>query len=247
MEGWVSIYRSLTDKDLWLKEKFTKGQAWVDLIMLANHKDGFVWKRGNKVNVKRGQVGWSELALSARWRWSRNKTTRFLKWLENEQQIIQQRSRITTLITVVNYDKYQNGGKKMIQQKIQQKDNRTSKTIQQKNINNNDNKRNNGKNNIYTEILDFWNSREIVQHKSMDDTTRGKTNSLLEEGYTLVDIKKAIHNYSVILFDDQYYFKYRWTLKDFLQRGFEKFKSAEVAHLNYLRKELRDDEEGSRR
>jgi len=129
VEGWVSIYRKLATSNLWLKQKFTKGQAWVDLIILANHKDSVIEKRGNQITIKRGQVGWSELALSTRWKWSRNKTTRFLKWLENEKQIIQQRTRITTIITIVNYEDYQNPKNKMKQQKIQQKDNRSLKTI----------------------------------------------------------------------------------------------------------------------
>ena len=107
MEGWVSIYRQLASRDLWLKQKFTRGQAWVDLIILANHKDGFIWKRSNKIDIKRGQVGWSELALSIRWKWSRSKTKRFLKWLENETQIVQNRKRLTTIITIINYKKYQ--------------------------------------------------------------------------------------------------------------------------------------------
>ena len=86
MEGWVAIYRKLVCSNLWLKQKFTKGQAWVDLIILANHKDSVIEKRGNQITIKRGQVGWSELALSTRWKWSKNKTTEFLKWLKNEEQ-----------------------------------------------------------------------------------------------------------------------------------------------------------------
>ena len=86
VEGWVAIYRKLACSSLWLKQKFTKGQAWIDLIILANHKDGVIEKRGNQIIVIRGQVGWLELALSTRWKWSKNKTTEFLKWLKNEEQ-----------------------------------------------------------------------------------------------------------------------------------------------------------------
>ena len=189
MEGWVSIYRTLATSDLWLKQKFTKGQAWVDLIILANHKDGIVEKRGNQIPIKRGQVGWSELALSIRWRWSRNKTTRFLLWLENEKQVIQQRNRLTTLITIVNYDKYQ---MTMKQQKIQQKDNRTSKTIQQKDTNNNDNKRNNEKNKILcVEIIDYLNEQAGKRFRPINGNTKW-IDARLKEGYVLEDFKKVV-------------------------------------------------------
>jgi len=59
-QGWIKLHRKLTDNPLWLKEPFTAGQAWVDLILLANHKSGVIWKRGIMISVKRGQVGHSE-------------------------------------------------------------------------------------------------------------------------------------------------------------------------------------------
>jgi hypothetical protein len=54
--------------------------------------------------------------------------------------------------------------------------------------------------------------------------------------YSLLDeIKDAIHNYDFILNSKEHWFNYRWTLKDFLQRGLEKFKDADVAYDNYLK------------
>jgi hypothetical protein len=106
-EGYVKIWRKLQDNPMWLTEKFTRGQAWIDLIMLANHKDGFIRKRGLKVPVKRGEVGWSELALAERWQWSRGKVRRFLKELKMVQQIGHQKNNVTSLINLLNYDDYQ--------------------------------------------------------------------------------------------------------------------------------------------
>jgi hypothetical protein len=97
---------------LWTEEPFSRGQAWVDLILLANHRDGFFRVRGQRVEVKRGQVGWSETSLSARWHWSRGKVRRFLAELESKsvQQIEQQKNNLTSLITILNYDQYQGDG-----------------------------------------------------------------------------------------------------------------------------------------
>lgn len=93
---------------MWLCEPFTRGQAWVDLIMLANHKEGYIRVRGVRYEVKRGQVGWSEVALAKRWKWSRGKVRRFLQELEeNDSQIVQQKTNVTTLLSIVNYDKFQ--------------------------------------------------------------------------------------------------------------------------------------------
>lgn len=106
--GWFRVYRKLFESDLWLKEPFTRGQAWIDLVGNANHKPGFFWVRGNEVKLKRGQIGWSEITMAKRWGWSRGKVRRFLKWLKTEQQIEQQKLfKLTTIVTISNYDKYQ--------------------------------------------------------------------------------------------------------------------------------------------
>lgn len=107
--GWAKFHRRFLDSDLWLAEPFTKGQAWVDLFILANHADGVSWLRGVEVKVKRGQTARSELTLAKRWKWSRNKVRRFLKWLETKQQIKQQKNNVTSIITILNYEVYQSG------------------------------------------------------------------------------------------------------------------------------------------
>jgi hypothetical protein len=131
--GFVPLYRKIADNPLWLSEPFTRAQAWVDLLIIANHKDNICFIRGNKLKVKRGQVGWAEKNLAARWKWSRGKVARFLKLLENEQQIEQQKSKLTTLITIKNYEHYN----KNEQQNGQQTDNRRTTDGQQTDINKN--------------------------------------------------------------------------------------------------------------
>jgi len=126
-QGYIKLYRQIQDNELWLTEPFTRAQAWIDLIMLANHKRKMFFKRGVEVVVERGQVGYSELALSHRWQWSRGKVNKFLKYLEREQQIEQQKTFVTTLITVLNYEKYQ----QVEQQTGQQNDNRMTAERQQ--------------------------------------------------------------------------------------------------------------------
>ena len=108
-KGWIKLYRQIEDNPYWLSEPFTRAQAWVDLLLLANHKPGHIRVRGIKVEVGRGQVGWSERELAKRWRWSRGKVRRFFSELGSKtvQQIEPQKNNVTTLITIVNYDRYQ--------------------------------------------------------------------------------------------------------------------------------------------
>lgn len=123
-KGWVKLHRCIENNELWFLEPFTKAQAWLDLFLNANHKDGVINIRGNIVNIKRGQIGWSELTMMKRWQWSRDKVRRYLGMLETRQQIIQQKYKyITTIITIIKYEEYQKDDN-TIQQTIQQKDSR---------------------------------------------------------------------------------------------------------------------------
>lgn len=106
--GWVSVHRTLGSSDLWLSEKFTRGQAWIDLIMLANHKTGYIRVAGERVNIERGQCGWSKQKLAQRWRWGEGKVKRFFDEMEEDGRITQKTTNRTTITTICNYSKYQN-------------------------------------------------------------------------------------------------------------------------------------------
>lgn len=101
------VNRELLNSDRWLSEPFTRGQAWVDLFGLAQHTEGFFRVRGIRVNVERGQLAYSQVTLAKRWQWSRDKVRRYLNELETHEDIIQQNNAITTLITIVKYEKWQ--------------------------------------------------------------------------------------------------------------------------------------------
>lgn len=136
MSGWIKLHREILENDFWSCEPFTRGQAWVDLLLLANHKPSFFFKRGNRVDVERGQLGRSEVELSDRWKWSRSKVRKFLKDLEKEQQISITKSTVTQIVTIVKYDEYQS--------EEQQKNNRKTAEEQQKDTYKNEkNKKNN--------------------------------------------------------------------------------------------------------
>lgn len=129
--GWIKIYRKITDNPLYFSEPFTRMQAWIDLLILANHNESFFYVRGNKVVVKRGEVGYSQENLAKRWCWSRWKVNKFLTDLEREQQIVQQKNKVTTLISILKYEDYQ-------QSATTERTTDQQQTVQQTNTNKND-------------------------------------------------------------------------------------------------------------
>ena len=117
MQGWVKIHRDLLDNELWSDKPFTKGQAWVDLLLLANHKDKNVLIGSHTEMVERGSFITSELKLMERWGWGRKKVKLFLNFLESQKMIERNANNKRTAITIVNYGFYQDCDLEKEQQK----------------------------------------------------------------------------------------------------------------------------------
>lgn len=108
--SWVKIDRSIQDNWLWQEKPFSKGQAFIDLILLAQHKDGpFTTRKGELINGKRGYVYRSLNWLAERWGWSDGKVKRYLFQLESQNavKLSKKRGSEKTWIRIVNYSKYQ--------------------------------------------------------------------------------------------------------------------------------------------
>ena len=107
-QGWISLNRELMNHWVWDCE-FSAGQAWVDLLLYANHSPAKIMLKGQLLNINRGQQARSELTLSKSWRWSRNKVRRFLKNLEKDGMVKLESGHLTTVITICNYNSFQSG------------------------------------------------------------------------------------------------------------------------------------------
>jgi hypothetical protein len=137
MDGWIKIYRKMADDQLWLSEPFTRAQAWIDLLILANHSPGVFFIRGNRIDVNRGEVAYSARSLALRWRWSRTKVLAFIDYLKNVQQIEPQKNNVTTLISICNYNEYQNNEPQIEPQKCHRNATEMPQKSQNKNEKNN--------------------------------------------------------------------------------------------------------------
>ena len=98
MEGYLKISRELFTDDLWVEEKFSKAQAFIDLCNLALYKEKTYSIRGIKVEAKPGEVHYSNQKLADRWGWSRGKVLAFLDRLEQEKYIEQHRTPVLTVL-----------------------------------------------------------------------------------------------------------------------------------------------------
>lgn len=134
--GWMPIYRRLQDHWLWDDKPFAKGQAWLDLLLLANHNENEFLFGNQIIKNEVGSFITSELKLADRWGWGRKKVRLFLELLEKDQMIVKKGDNKKTTISIVNYSIYAD----YELAKEQQKNNKgTSKEHQRNTINNNNN------------------------------------------------------------------------------------------------------------
>ena len=109
--NWIKLYRQIFDNDLWQSdEPFDRRSAWIDLILLANHKDGyFINSKGILIKVPRGSHFTSTRVLADRWHWSRGKVDRYLRLLSETGSVTLSVTPSGTLLSLVNYDDFQGG------------------------------------------------------------------------------------------------------------------------------------------
>lgn len=106
-KGFIKVYRDIRDHWVWNEKPFSRGQAWIDLLMMANHEEKTISFDGHPVVVGRGQKVTSLQKLADRWGWSRGKVRRFFDDLESEHMVSTKRDARGTTLTIVNYGFYQ--------------------------------------------------------------------------------------------------------------------------------------------
>lgn len=147
--GYILLHRSLLDNWVWEERVFSKAEAWIDLIFLVNFAEG-THRIGNEIlSVPPGSRYITIKELCERWKWSNTKVTNFLRLLQDDNMIVKNNVKKKTLITLVNWDKYQTKSDKKASEKRRENDEET--------LLNNKGKERNKENNIYSpEFETFW-------------------------------------------------------------------------------------------
>lgn len=119
-DGWIKAWRKLATNKLWLEKPFSKGQAWIDLLMFATQNTHTSIRNGVHVVYEAGYVYESVMGLADRWGWSRPRVYRFLDELKNDgmidfirrtsnrtSNVTQSVTQLVTPIRIVNWELYQ--------------------------------------------------------------------------------------------------------------------------------------------
>ena len=131
MEGWIKLHRQITENEFYFAERFTKSAAWMDLLLMANHNKATLFIRGIEIHLEPGELCYSQLTLSKRWKWNQRTVNKFLKLLENRQMIHNKITRVTTIISILKWNDYQISAEQSAEQNTRQSMNRiqTNKNV----------------------------------------------------------------------------------------------------------------------
>ena len=129
--GWIKLYRSLTENEIWKGEPFSRGQAWVDLLLMVCHEDTETLHNGQVLLLSEGSMRTSVDFLSRRWNRSPKWVRHTLKILEGQTMVTTKGQTKGTIITIENWAFYQGQGRTKDTEKGRTKDttNKNNKKI----------------------------------------------------------------------------------------------------------------------
>ena len=87
------------------------------------------------------------------------------------------------------------------------------------------------------ELLNFWNSKNIIEHKETDELLAQISKALKKSKRGHSEVLQAISNYSRVLLNPNAYFNHKWPLVTFLTReNARQFFGENFIESNYLKK-----------
>lgn len=107
-QGWIKIHRGLMDKGWFCKPEAVS--LWLCLLMEASHSEKEVYWNGRTTILKPGQFITGRKSLSEKTGIAQTTIERWLNVFESEQQIGQQKTSTSRLISVLNWSQYQERG-----------------------------------------------------------------------------------------------------------------------------------------
>lgn len=135
-KGWVSVHRQIQDHWLWKDKPFARGQAWLDLLMMANHEDKKFVLGNELIKCERGQIITSIRQLCDRWGWSNTKVVSFLKLLQDDEMVTYFSDTKKTVVTILKYSFYQQSSDTEATEKHNENDTEATRKHTNNNYNN---------------------------------------------------------------------------------------------------------------
>ncbi|WP_438446844.1 hypothetical protein [Gorillibacterium sp. sgz5001074] len=231
MDGWICLHRKIRGNPIFNNLELFR--LWLICLTEATHREHDQLVGQQMVKLMPGQFVTGRFDLEKMyndglpkdqersgltiWRW--------LQKLEKYEFLNINSNNKFTVVSILNWDKYQNPE----QQNEQQLNNKRTTTEQEVNTNNNGN----NDNNELKDIFDFWNSQGIIVHRELTQKVKGKINARLKKS-TVEEIKETISNYKTIVVSELYWYTHKFTLEKFMDpKNLEQFMTSNNPFENF--------------
>jgi hypothetical protein len=185
-QGYISLHRKVMQNFLFKEKRtFSKFEAWIYLLMNANHSDTKILLGNQLIEVKKGSFITSEIKLMAEFSWSKSKLRTFLSLLESQSMIEKVSDSKKTTLSIVKYSDYQDSQTA----KRPRKDREPTAKRPRADTDNNENNYNNdnNENNINTTNV------ELMSHTKFDFSGFNDFSLASDLWKTWIDYKSAQH------------------------------------------------------
>lgn len=228
--GWVKTHRKLLNNPVVCKDSDHMA-VWFFLLLNAAHSEQTAMFGGEKITLLPGQLLTSKRAIAKALKIDPSKVYRILKRYEVEQQIEPRTDSQQSLITIRNWHYYQSDNEprnepRMNHERTTEQENKDEKEKRSKKEKEENKEIHKNERRIYTvlshsadvqTIFEYWNAKGIIKHREINKELE-KALTKAFSVYSVEQIKICIDRYATVLNDDTYFFHYKWSLKDFLNR-----------------------------
>ena len=165
MKGWISLHRKILENPVLSHSRvYSRFEAFLYLLLNANHKEADVVVGVKLYKVKKGEMITSQMKLCKKFKWGNTKLRNFLKLLQEAGMIKIKTEQNLTYVSISNYVTYQDNqiGSKPRATYKQTGSNLEANTNNNVNNDNNDNNVNKRKEKFTNKVL-----AEGLKHKPM--------------------------------------------------------------------------------
>lgn len=194
MQGWIKLYRELLEKPIWLLSTPSQKTVLITLLMLANHS-GKDWEwQGEPYHLEPGQLITSLASLANKCgkgvsvQSVRSALLKFSKY----GFLTNQSTKVSRLITIVNWGKYQGYDNKPTKQPTDSQQSSNKEPTTNKNVKNVKKKTLSSSTVPVAEIVEYLNQKTGKHFTTKAAATKKKINARWKEGHGLDEFKKVI-------------------------------------------------------
>ena len=195
MAGWIKIHRKMLSNPVVFKDPDHLA-VWMYLLLTASHKKHKTLFGGKPIFLEAGQLITGRQKIARETKVEQHKVDRIIKLFKTAQLIEQQAERYGSIISILNWDKYQN-----IEQQSEQRMSNERATSEQRVSTKQECKEGEegNKNNKYiysrecSEIVGYLNEVCGTSYKPTTKETRRLIQARMNDGFTVEDFKTVIY------------------------------------------------------